>query len=291
MALGPGSIAFTGYDADGTDNLAFVALSAISNGTVIFFRDDEWQGTAFNTGESSFSLTATADVGAGSIVTLSNIGSGTLTVNTGSTAFVVSANRGLSGSDEIVYAYIGTDENTPTSFLSAVANLSLTSGAVLTNTGLTVGSNALQFGVGIDVAAFTGSRGDQADFASYASILNTAGNWITQDGSGDQDKDTVAPDVPFSTTAFTLSASEAQDVSIAAGSVTVSQLEGNAGTTAYTFTVQRTGGTTGDVTVNAKVASAQADSGDFAGAPSLPITLTGTIAAGAGESGERNITS
>ena len=60
MALGPGSIAFVGYNADGNDNLAFVALEPIAAGTVIHFTDNEWDGSAFNTGESTWSWTATA---------------------------------------------------------------------------------------------------------------------------------------------------------------------------------------------------------------------------------------
>lgn len=53
MALGPGSIAFVGFNADGSDNVAFVALEDLPPGTVIFFQDNEWTGSAFNTGESA----------------------------------------------------------------------------------------------------------------------------------------------------------------------------------------------------------------------------------------------
>jgi hypothetical protein len=73
MALGPGSIAFVGLNTDGNDNLAFVALEAIPSGTVIYFQDNEWNGLAigsggaFNTGESTWSWTATSEVAAGSI--------------------------------------------------------------------------------------------------------------------------------------------------------------------------------------------------------------------------------
>lgn len=48
MALVPGSIAFTGFNADGNDGLAFVALAAIPPGTTIFFSDREWTGSGFN---------------------------------------------------------------------------------------------------------------------------------------------------------------------------------------------------------------------------------------------------
>src|SRR5918994_2716406 len=109
MALGPGSIAFVGLNTDGNDNLAFVALEAIPSGTVIYFQDNEWNGLAigsggaFNTGESSFSWTPTADVAAGTIIALDNIGTGTLGSNIGTAAFISAANRGLNNSDEVLY--------------------------------------------------------------------------------------------------------------------------------------------------------------------------------------------
>ena len=52
MPLLSGSIAFTGFNADGSDNLAFVALETLSTGTVIHFTDNEWLGANFNSGES-----------------------------------------------------------------------------------------------------------------------------------------------------------------------------------------------------------------------------------------------
>ena len=45
MALGPGSIAIIGFNADGNDNLAFVVLETITAGQAIFFEDNEWNGT------------------------------------------------------------------------------------------------------------------------------------------------------------------------------------------------------------------------------------------------------
>ncbi len=65
----------------------------------------------------------------------------------------------------------------------------------------------------------------------------------------------------------------------AADSLTVSQIEGNTGTTAFVFTVERTGGTTGAVDFSGQVSSAAANSQDFAGAPALPFAFSGTIPA------------
>ena len=122
MALAPGSIAFTGFNADGNDGLAFVALAAIPGGTTIFFSDREWTGSAFNSGEGGFSWTApAAGVPAGTIVTISDISNSdgvAISTNIGTAA----GGSGLSADNEIVYAYLGTDADTPTVFLTAVAN-------------------------------------------------------------------------------------------------------------------------------------------------------------------------
>ena len=47
MALSSGSIAFTGFNADGNDNIAFVALVDIAVGETIVFEDNEWTGSAW----------------------------------------------------------------------------------------------------------------------------------------------------------------------------------------------------------------------------------------------------
>lgn len=75
-----------------------------------------------------------------------------------------------------------------------------------------------------------------------------------------------------------------QEVGFAANSLAVSRPEGNAGETVFTFTVERSNGTLGAVTFTAELAGTganAADGADFTGAPGLPLTVTGTIPAGA----------
>ncbi len=287
MALGPGSIAFVGFNADGNDNLAFVALDTIPNGTTIFFQDNEWTGTSFNTGESGWSWTATADVVPGTIVTLDNIGTGTLTSNVGTATFVDSTNRGLSGTSENVYAFLGTSVSAPTTFLTALASNTFVAGgtgSVLTGTGLTVGTNAIEFAAvdaDTDIAAYIGSRTSQTSFSAYQTLINNPTNWVTQDAAGDQSIDTTAPDVPFATTAFSTGVAGPQTVAFSTATTAVAHPEGNSGTTAFTFTVERSGGTTGAVNFKGQVSATQANSADFNGAPALPFAFNGTIADGA----------
>lgn len=278
MALGPGSIAFTGFNADGSDDLAFVALDLIPAGTVIYFNDQEWQGANFNTGEGQVVWTATANIAAGTIVTINSFGSSPVS-NLGST----SGSSGLGSDGEAVYAYIGAPF-APTAFLAAIANDGFAiSGGTLAGTGLVVGATAIDLSngganPGEDVAVFNGLRTGQASFAAYAAVINNPANWLTQDGSGDQSIDGNAPDLPFSTAAFTTGGVETQQVGFAG--TTLSQAEGNAGTTAFTFTVSRSGGTTGQVDFSGSFAAAGTNAADYVGG-NAPTGFSGSIAAGA----------
>ena len=78
-----------------------------------------------------------------------------------------------------------------------------------------------------------------------------------------------------------LTAGYTQQVQVASGSLNVAHQEGNSGTTDFTFTIERSGGTLGDVNFTVELASAQANTSDFSGVASLPKTISGTIAAGA----------
>ena len=172
FALNTGDIAFTGFNADGNDNLAFVALAPIPAGTEIHFTDNEWTGTAFNTGESGFTWTASGSIAAGTIVTIDNV-STTATSNLGTVVFFDGANKGVSNSDEIIYAYQGTTAE-PAVFLTAIANDTLTTGATLP-AGLTAGTNAIEFAAtdaDMDIAAYNGVRSGEGSFAGYLPLLN-----------------------------------------------------------------------------------------------------------------------
>lgn len=283
MALGPGSIAFTGFNADGNDDLAFVALEALPAGSVIHFTDNEWTGAAFNSGESGWTWTATSDIPAGSIVTLTGIGSSGGSSNLGSVSFFSSANLGLSAGNEIVYAYIGATD-APTAFLAAVTNIGFSDGgATLAGIGLTEGVNAFNLAnvdSGADIGAYIGPRAGEAALSGFLDDLHNPANWVTQDGSGDQSADATAPDVPFSTIGFS-TAGAAQTVAFAPGSLAVARNEGDAGTTTFTFTVERDGGTTGDVSFSGTIApGAGADAFDFPGGV-IPTEFSGTIPDGA----------
>jgi hypothetical protein len=211
-ALTLGNIAFVGYNADGNDNVAFVALVDIAVGEDIIFEDNEWTGTAWtDTNEGAFKWTATSVVATGTVVLIDNIGSGTITASTGTAVsadlFAVrGTNRGIGAGDEVIYAYQGSAASP--FFITAYASGGFsTSNGLLANTGLVPGQNALDLSSlddDADIAAFNGLRGDQATFAAYLPIINNPSNWIAQDGAGDQSIDSIPPNVPFSSTPFSI---------------------------------------------------------------------------------------
>ncbi len=281
MPLGPGSIAFTGINTNSNDDLAFVLLEDIPAGTVIFFTDRSWNGTAFNMSASDgeISWTASAAISAGTIVTISDIHA-TPTSNLGT----VTGTSNLQDHFETVMAYVGTSLN-PTAFLAALATTNFQgAGTTLNGTGLVRGQTAIEFAAtpnGVDIAAYNGTRSAEGSFEDYLHFINDGANWVIYHAPGEgYDHDGLFPDVPFSTDGFvTGGAPPPQTVGFAANSLTVARAEGDAGTTALTFTVTRTGGNNqGDLMVTGTFAPGDTDAADFGG--TLPTGFAVTIPAG-----------
>lgn len=267
MALTAGSIAFVGFNADGNDNIAFVALTDIAAGEVIIFEDNEWNGTGFvDINEGAFSWTATSLVPAGTIIRINDIGgTGTITANTGTATTPVAGrgtNRGIAAGDETIYAYQGTP-GTPTTFLTAIANGGFSaSNGLLTNTGLTVGVNAIDLSTlddDADIAIYTGSRTGQTSFSDYLSLINNSANWVAQDGTGDQSIDGITPDVPFSEVPFTAGSTlPTVNLSVSANAGT------EVGQTVITVTATASTAVSGNQTVALGVTGTNITADDFA---------------------------
>ncbi|MBN2006082.1 MAG: hypothetical protein JXA21_22180 [Anaerolineae bacterium] len=210
--VGPGDIAFVGYNADAADDFAFVLLGDAASEQQIYFTDNEWNGQPVGSGGAFNDLfegemTWTAPTGgliAGTVVVINNT-STTPTTNYGSVS--TSSPINLNASDEVLYAFLGSDESTPIAFLAAIANGGFNdTNGTLGNTGLTEGTDALNLGAAdddCDIGAYIGSRINQDNKAGYLPQINNAANWVVQDGNGDQSADGIAPDLPFDTTPFT----------------------------------------------------------------------------------------
>jgi len=231
--LAAGAIAFTGFNADGADDIAFVALAAIPASSAIYFTDNEWNGQAIGSGgtfidfnESEWVWTAPAGgVAVGTVVTINNL-SATTTASVGTVFFTDRANRGLSTSGEAIYAFQGASHVAEV-FLAEISSDATVS---IANTGLATGSTAIVFPNSPDGARYKGSRSSQSTFPDYLTLIgNVAANW---DDIGGGDGTTY---LPFDTTPFTLGASATATLAINDVSVT----EGNSGTTLLNFTVSR----------------------------------------------------
>ncbi len=206
IPLSPGAIAFVGFNADGDDDLAFVALAAISPNAVIRFTDNEWNGLPVGAGgaftdSSEGIVTWTAPVGgvqAGTVVSLNGLSSSSRNASVG-TVVSTSGSLDLNVDSETVYAYQGA-ALIPSGFLAVIATHD---GDSTAGTGLSP-AHMIRLPDDEDVAAYTGSRSNQTSFASYLTLLGISGNWMTQGGVGDQSTDGTAPDVPFASTVFTV---------------------------------------------------------------------------------------
>ncbi|NBV21196.1 MAG: hypothetical protein EBS05_04645, partial [Proteobacteria bacterium] len=230
--LPTGAIAFVGFNADGNDDVAFVALTNLPANTVIHFTDNGWNGSAIGSG-GTFNFTESewvwiapnAGLAAGTIVAFTNINAGILTPTVGTAEFADAANRGLSTSAETVYAFQGAS-HAPTVFLAGLTTESATN---FNNTGLTTNVTAVVLSSSSDGGSYKGARTGQATFDGYLALIgDVANNW---NDVGNGDGTTL---LPFSSTAFTASAYDA-NVSINDVSIT----EGDAGTKTLTFTVTR----------------------------------------------------
>lgn len=256
-AQNAGDIAVIGFNADGNDDLAIVALAELPANTTIYLRDDEWGGAAFrDAAESSYAWnTGNAPVAAGTVIIFTDMTNGP-TTNVGTIVPVNANNRGTAGSDEAIFFYLGTDVNTPTTFLFAVANGTVAAAmGTLDGTGLVAGTTALVLKSGTDIGQYKGPRTGTNKEGYLAAINDVAVNWDAQDASGDQSADGTAPDLPFNATPFVLGAAGADTNPPVVTSATLRD------------------GTTIDVLINEGVTRASAtNTANFTLSPSLAIS-------------------
>ena len=168
-ALAPGDLAVVGFNFDDPDELAFVALADVPAGTEITFTDNGWLAAgAFRTGEGTFTYTFPANLGAGTVVSLTGLG-----------------NIAFAAAGDQILIYQGTPDS-PT-FVYALNSEGSTWQADATNTntsalpaGLTDGQTAVAIPE-VDNAVYVGpTTGTRA--ALLAAISNPA-NWSGNDGA------------------------------------------------------------------------------------------------------------
>lgn len=179
-----GDIAFIGFNSDGGDDFAIAAMEEIPTSTTIYFTDNEWNGSTFESGEGTINWnTGGAAISQGAVVIFSDVSSGAINVTTGS---ITGGSVNLNNSNEALFAYIGS-EGDPSTFLAAISNnadqYNGTSGE-LTNTGLAQGAGAVLLSRDVDVAEYKGDRTGNTKNGYLGLINDISSNWRQLDGNG-----------------------------------------------------------------------------------------------------------
>jgi len=198
--LNEGDLMFVGFNADGSDGLAVVALVEIPANSTFYFTDNEWNGDpiagsgAFNGGEGTLTWsTGGSAIAAGTVISFTSVGSGSPSASVGT--MIRSGNFSIAAGDEVIYAYRGSIGD-PTAFLSAIGNEAFSTAGTLSNTGLSAGSTAIEIDGDEDIAVYTGSTTCNTTVAACATKIATVSNWTSQDDTGDQSSDSTVPDFP-----------------------------------------------------------------------------------------------
>jgi len=207
-----GGIAFTAFNTDGDKDFAIVILTDITSNSTIYFTDDETNGSGGFIGSEGIITWSTGSktITAGTIITFTDIDHNT-NPNFGASigAITRSGSFGLSGSKDGIIAYIGTDANTPTTYLAAIQIGNASSelgpfdvdGITLSNTGLTIGTTIaiIDNVASPDGGKYTGSKSNETLFSDYLTSISDKTQWTTVSSSGDGE--TL---LPYSEEAFTI---------------------------------------------------------------------------------------
>ncbi|MUU77856.1 lamin tail domain-containing protein [Winogradskyella endarachnes] len=174
QTLSPGDLAIIGLGVD-DENILVVALEDIPSGESVFFTDEEWNGTSFNTGEGFYEW-ITPVITAGTvfeITTSSTTIGGTVSHNSGSFAL------GNSGDGVFLYQTSANVYNSGTYTLIGFAGEDSGDAGTLTGTGLSIGSSAIYYGG--DNGIYVGTRIGQ-DKNTYLSLIYGS-SWTTSGSS------------------------------------------------------------------------------------------------------------
>ena len=211
-AQSPGDLAFVAFNADGDGDLAIVTLVDITANTTIYITDNESDGAGgITSGEGTLTwFTDNTAIKAGTIIIFTDVENVT-SPNFGASigALTKTGRFNISSSKDGLIAFLGTDNSSPTSFITAIqiGNESAelgpfdADGISLTNTGLANNTSIIVIdnSASPDGAVYNASRSSQTSYNNYYSLLNdNDSNWtniINGDG------ETL---LPFSSEAFTI---------------------------------------------------------------------------------------
>ncbi len=174
--LDAGDVAFTAWNSDGSEDIAFVLLKDVQAGTSFRISDNDWNGSSI--AENNYITWSTAcAVSKGTVVVINDVketgvsGSGA-TVNYGTVT--ETGNFGMHHQHEEVWAYQGTAPN-----INMLAAISNDNGRLnLTNSGLHPGH-----------VVYTSNKEDGFEYTGprtcvEASLINDITNWTTYGDNG-----------------------------------------------------------------------------------------------------------
>lgn len=178
QTIAAGDIAFTSFNAD-EKGWSLVTFADIASNTTIYFTDNEWTGSALNGGEG-FQVwnSGASTIAAGTVIRFSSVQTPARSASIGSFS-AAGGSLDISATADTIYAYLGTAANAPTTFLSAISSgaFGIAADGLLTGTGLSIGSGALQLLNSTDYAEYTGARSGLTSFAAYKAQVGNAANW------------------------------------------------------------------------------------------------------------------
>lgn len=209
MPLQPGDIMFIGWDAD-NDDISFVTTVDIAGGDVIYFTDDEWDGTNFFGSEQLFEWTVPAGgVEAGTVVEIDMTqGPADASFDVGGSVDYIRGGGLLARGNEMFWAFQGTrvgNTVTPEDFIGVIANEATGNNMQtpdLSGTGLTTTNGAIIIDGDEDYMEFVadGTLPDPVTRDDLIAAISDLDNWDTADGGGTNNPngtgfDVTIPDV------------------------------------------------------------------------------------------------
>ena len=192
MPLQPGDLMFVGWDSDSND-IAFVATTELVAGEVIYFTDNEWNGSNFIGNEQLIEWTVpSGGIAAGSVVTIDMVtGPGGATIDAGGTVDYIRGGGSIAGANEMFWAFQGTRVGstvTPDNFVAVIGNEADgpdTQTPNLSGTGLTTSTGAIIIDGDNDFMEFdeSGLPSPVTQAGLIAAISDTS-SWILDNGRG-----------------------------------------------------------------------------------------------------------
>jgi cysteine-rich repeat protein len=179
--LHAGTLAFTGFSADGDGDLAFVVLQDLDDATIYFTDKQVLPGGGLGAGEGVLAWQSGA-VSAGTVVVFSSI-AGTPAASTG-TLTKDSGTLDLDHLSEGVLAFQGDSGTAPVAFLAGCANAAGAAG-VPADADLDEGGNFVTFAAGGAAGGvYSGPRADQTSLGLYLQQINDPANWTVESIDG-----------------------------------------------------------------------------------------------------------